>query len=255
MVRPAGLMMSPASGSSMPASILSSVVLPAPFGPQRPDALAVVDLPGDGVEEDAIAERLGEAGELDHVRLALGGAVCGSAHRPCARARAPTQTSNCTMRRRPFVAPTAAQSSSCQFVSYRRCLCWPCGASGAGLASEDPMRSRPACRCCCVPARCLRHRVRGAGAVRQRDVHRVGRSGPLVHRADRGRRLNRLPRPDAGHDAPDDDALARCADDDVAAVVVRDAGLHDSVLAGLKPPPRSRQSAESSRGRCSAATA
>src|SRR4029453_13640737 len=36
MVSDAGLMMPPESGSSNPASILSRVVLPAPFGPQRP---------------------------------------------------------------------------------------------------------------------------------------------------------------------------------------------------------------------------
>src|SRR5687768_2977119 len=36
MVRLAGVTMAPSSGSSSPASIFSSVVLPAPFGPQRP---------------------------------------------------------------------------------------------------------------------------------------------------------------------------------------------------------------------------
>src|SRR5687768_7925167 len=36
MVREAGLTIRPESGSSSPASILRSVVLPAPFGPHRP---------------------------------------------------------------------------------------------------------------------------------------------------------------------------------------------------------------------------
>src|SRR5918993_1409256 len=36
MVSDEGLMIPPESGSSSPASILSSVVLPAPFGPHRP---------------------------------------------------------------------------------------------------------------------------------------------------------------------------------------------------------------------------
>jgi hypothetical protein len=64
--------------------------------PAQAHALAVVDLPGDRVEKHAIAERLGEAGELDHQRPGCGGGpsgpqavVCGSAHRPCARARTP----------------------------------------------------------------------------------------------------------------------------------------------------------------------
>ena len=43
----------------------SSVVLPAPFGPARPTRSPSVDLPGHVVEQDAFAERFGEAGELD----------------------------------------------------------------------------------------------------------------------------------------------------------------------------------------------
>ena len=35
-------------------------------GPAQPDALAIGDLPGHVVEEDAVAERFGEAGELNH---------------------------------------------------------------------------------------------------------------------------------------------------------------------------------------------
>jgi hypothetical protein len=56
MVRPGGVTTWPASGSSSPASILSRVVLPAPFGPAQADALAVADLPRDVVEQHAVAE-------------------------------------------------------------------------------------------------------------------------------------------------------------------------------------------------------
>ena len=48
------------------------------------DAVAVGDLPGDVVEQDAFAERLGEAGELNHE---VGGdSASGSVGRPTARA-------------------------------------------------------------------------------------------------------------------------------------------------------------------------
>ena len=49
------------SGSSMPARIFRSVVLPAPLGPHNPtDPVARHNLPGDTVEQDAVSERLGE---------------------------------------------------------------------------------------------------------------------------------------------------------------------------------------------------
>ena len=60
--------MAPESGSSSPAIILSSVVLPAPFGPAQADALAVGDLPGDVVEQDAVAEGLGESSRAGSCR-------------------------------------------------------------------------------------------------------------------------------------------------------------------------------------------
>ena len=40
--------------------------MPAPFGPHRPTRSPVADLPGDVVEEDAVAEGLVELRELDH---------------------------------------------------------------------------------------------------------------------------------------------------------------------------------------------
>ena len=56
----------PSSGSSKPASILSSVVLPAPFGPGEPDAVALLDVPGHVVQQDALAVSLGQAFDVDH---------------------------------------------------------------------------------------------------------------------------------------------------------------------------------------------
>ena len=67
MVVSEAMRMAPASGSSRPASIRRSVVLPAPFGSAEADAFAIGDLPRDVVEQDAVAERFGEVGELDHV--------------------------------------------------------------------------------------------------------------------------------------------------------------------------------------------
>jgi hypothetical protein len=42
------------------------------------DALAIVDLPVDGFEQDAIAERFGEGGELDHLwtNVSGTGSIC-----------------------------------------------------------------------------------------------------------------------------------------------------------------------------------
>ena len=61
-----GVMMLPASGSSSRASIFSSVVLPAPFGPHRPTRSPSPICHVTCIEQRAIAEGLGEFRELDH---------------------------------------------------------------------------------------------------------------------------------------------------------------------------------------------
>ena len=66
MVRSEGVTTWPASGSSRRARIFSSVVLPAPFGPHRPDAVARVQLPGDVVEQHTIGKGLAESYQLQH---------------------------------------------------------------------------------------------------------------------------------------------------------------------------------------------
>ena len=59
-------LISPASSDISPATIRSSVVLPAPLGPTRPDAHARLDVQTGVVEDDLGAEGLGDVGEVEH---------------------------------------------------------------------------------------------------------------------------------------------------------------------------------------------
>ena len=71
--QPRGLDDLPAVGLVEPGEHLEQRGLAGAVRPAEADAFAVVDLPADRVEEDAIAERLTQVGELDHGR---GNAAC-----------------------------------------------------------------------------------------------------------------------------------------------------------------------------------
>jgi hypothetical protein len=163
--------------------------------------------------------------------------VCGFAHRPCARARTPTQTSNCTMRQ---LASSGANGlwifelSACVLSTLSLLALW---ARWRGPSIERPHASRPdAPRFRRVPARGFGSGFCRAGLV-QHDVHRLGGGGALVHGADRRRRIDRLSRPDALDAAHDEFAFGRgaCASRNDLDRNSGVAGLDDTVLAGQKP--------------------
>ena len=66
--QPRGLDDQPAVGLVEPGQHLEQCRLARAVRAAEADAFAVVDLPADGVEEDAVAERLAQVGELDHGR-------------------------------------------------------------------------------------------------------------------------------------------------------------------------------------------
>ena len=63
---PGSIATSPSSGCSWPVIMRNSVVLPAPFGPDKPDLLALLDAHRGFDEQDLVAVLLGDVVEADH---------------------------------------------------------------------------------------------------------------------------------------------------------------------------------------------
>ena len=173
-------------------------------GAAQRHALTIVDLPGHRVEQHALAEGLGEGGELDHCRLQMltiadwglrrldddlrpsatfrACLAClavaakrrrrALAHTHGVRGRIRTlQTLDCTTQIRAGPARGGSRIGgywpNCPLLSVPGWVSCRCGWRGEPLALS---RRHDSSRTCCIGARCRRYRRTGAG--RQRQVRR-----------------------------------------------------------------------------------